>query len=67
MLKFNESQYLSSGLSLVIKIIKCHNIEKFVIKRPQIFVCLQTNFTYIGKISPAKHQWCMKKKTTGGA
>jgi hypothetical protein len=33
---------------------------------PQIFVCLQTNFTCIGKNSPAKHQWCMNKKLLGG-
>jgi hypothetical protein len=33
---------------------------------PQIFVCLHRNLTYIGKNSPAQHQWCMKK-FTGGA
>jgi hypothetical protein len=32
----------------------------------QIFVCLQTNFTCIGKSSRAKHQWCMKKLFGGG-
>jgi hypothetical protein len=33
---------------------------------PQIFVCLQTNYTCIGKNGPAKHQWCTKKKILGG-
>jgi hypothetical protein len=34
---------------------------------PQIFVCLQTNFTCTGKNSTVKHQWCMKKKIIRGA